>query len=233
MGVSKLSHKTCPFSLPMSVYLSLDRSVQPPCLCYRSPLHVRSEQIGMKKKSNFTPQLEFLNSEIGIPIKRNFPAGREHYKLACSSVENTLYLPIVLQRTLCTFLLFCREHYILTYCSAENTIYLPFVLLQRRLYTYLLFCSKQYVLTIIVLQRTLCTYLLFCKEHYKTCLLFSREHFILAYCSEKSTIYLPIVLQRTLCSYLLFCREHYIILAYVLQRILYTYNLSIYLSIYP
>ena len=89
-------HKTCPFSLQVTVYLSLDGLVQPPCLCYQSPLHVLSEQIGKKKRSNFTPQLEFLKSEIGIPIERNFPAGREHYELSCSSVENTLYLPIVL-----------------------------------------------------------------------------------------------------------------------------------------
>ena len=89
-------HKTCPFSLQVSVYLSLDGLVQPPCLCYQSPLHVLSEQIGKKKRSNFTPQSEFLKSEIGIPIERNFPAGREHYELSCSSVENTLYLPIVL-----------------------------------------------------------------------------------------------------------------------------------------
>jgi len=75
MGVLKLPHKTCPFSLQVSVYQSVDRSVQPPCLRYRSPLHVRSEQIGMKKRSDFIPQSEFLKSEIGIPIERNFPAG--------------------------------------------------------------------------------------------------------------------------------------------------------------
>ena len=83
IGVLKLPYKTCPFSLQVSVYRSVDRSVdrsvnrsvQPPCLRYRSPLHVRSEQIGMKKRSDFIPQSEFLKSEIGIPIERNFPAG--------------------------------------------------------------------------------------------------------------------------------------------------------------
>ena len=79
IGDLKLPYKTCPFSLQVSVYRSVDRSVnrlvQPPCLRYRSPLHVRSEQIGMKKRSDFIPQSEFLKSEIGIPIERNFPAG--------------------------------------------------------------------------------------------------------------------------------------------------------------
>ena len=79
MGVSKLPHKTCPFSLQVSVYRSLDRSVNrsvhPTCLRYRSPLHVRSEQIGMENRSDFIPTPEFLKSEIGIPIERNFPAG--------------------------------------------------------------------------------------------------------------------------------------------------------------
>ena len=71
MGVSKLPHKTCPFSLQVSV----NRSVHPTCLRYRSSLYVQSEQIGMENRRNFIPTPEFLKSEIGIPIKRNFPAG--------------------------------------------------------------------------------------------------------------------------------------------------------------
>ena len=71
MGVSKLPHKTCPFSLQVSVYPSLDqsldrsvnRSVHPTCLRYRSPLHVRSEQIGMENRSDFIPTPEFLESQ--------------------------------------------------------------------------------------------------------------------------------------------------------------------------
>ena len=74
MGVLKLPHKTFPFSLQVSVY----QSVQPPSLRYRSRLHARSEQIGSKKLSNFTPKSEFLKSEIGIPIERNFPAGKSN-----------------------------------------------------------------------------------------------------------------------------------------------------------
>ena len=54
---------------------SENRSVHPPCLRYRSPLNVRSEQIGMENRSDFIPTTEFLKSEIGIPVERNFPAG--------------------------------------------------------------------------------------------------------------------------------------------------------------
>ena len=31
----------------------------------------------MENRSNFIPTPEFLKSEIGIPIKRNFPAGKD------------------------------------------------------------------------------------------------------------------------------------------------------------
>ena len=108
-------------------------------------------------------------------------------------------LSIVLQRTLCTCLLFCREHDVLTYCSVENTLYLP-VVLQRKLCNCLLFCREHDLLAYssaentmylpIVLQRTLCT-----------CLLFCREHNVLAYCSVentfRSTMNLFFIFQRT------------------------------------
>ena len=42
--------------------------------------------------------------------------------MAFCFMVNTMYWPIILQRTQCTCLLFCREHYVLTHCSVENTI---------------------------------------------------------------------------------------------------------------
>ena len=72
---------------------SENRSVHPPCLRYRSPLNVRSEQIGMENRSNFIPTPEFHKSEIGIPIERNFPAGPPF--LACLMYLWNLHFSIV------------------------------------------------------------------------------------------------------------------------------------------
>ena len=49
-------------------------------------------------------------------------SGLQLFALDYCSVENTMYLLIVLQRTQCTCLMFCREHNVLAYCSVENTI---------------------------------------------------------------------------------------------------------------
>ena len=59
----------------------------------------------MKKRSDFIPQSEFLKSEIGIPIERNFPAGNVDLPCIFERIErlrkdkavNVSKLPILLK----------------------------------------------------------------------------------------------------------------------------------------
>ena len=46
----------------------------------------------MKKRSDFIPQSEFLMSEIGIPIERNFPAGLSTHVYNCKQQQQKLLL---------------------------------------------------------------------------------------------------------------------------------------------
>ena len=52
----------------------------------------------MENRSDFIPTPEFLKSEIGIPIKRNFPAGRESLQNSLSLVESEPILTWVLSK---------------------------------------------------------------------------------------------------------------------------------------
>ena len=105
IGVSKLPHKTCPFSLQVSVYLSLDQSTALFTLSISA-----SCMIGTDRKE----KEEQFHSSVGIPQVRNRNSNWKKF----SSWEGTLW----------TCLFVCRDHFILTYCSVENTMYFHIVL---------------------------------------------------------------------------------------------------------
>ena len=63
MGVSKLPHKTCPFSLQVSVYRLLDRSLD------------RSVHPTMENRSDFIPTPEFLSQKSEFRSREIFQLG--------------------------------------------------------------------------------------------------------------------------------------------------------------
>ena len=63
-----------------------------------------------EKRSNFTHQLEFLKSEIGIPIERNFPARFRH--IQCCTIVFTAYDTSVFA------VHFLTVHFIAVHCFA-------------------------------------------------------------------------------------------------------------------
>ena len=76
-----------------------------PFMYYRNRSERKRGAISLLNRNSSSQKLEFRLREI-------FQLG-----------GNTMNFPVLLQRTLYTYLLFCREHYVLSYCFVENTIY--------------------------------------------------------------------------------------------------------------